>query len=124
MTNEFNLNKKYNWELAHKLIPTVYKAKLTQSAASDPVPTVFENNLNASISWTRINTGEYIGTLVGGVFVAANTYILVQTGYNSNPYFAFAEVDNNGAIHLLFEDATANPDDIAGEAFIEIQVFK
>jgi hypothetical protein len=53
---EFNLLKKFNWELASQPIEVkpykVYSALLTQSGVADPVATVFENTIG-EITWTR-----------------------------------------------------------------------
>jgi len=53
---EFNLPKKFNWELASQPIEVkpykVYSALLTQSGVADPVANVFENTIG-EITWTR-----------------------------------------------------------------------
>lgn len=47
------------------IIPKKYTAILTQTGTSDPTATVFENTLGGNVVWTRTNTGQYSGTLVG-----------------------------------------------------------
>jgi hypothetical protein len=65
---EFNLLKKFNWELASKPIEVkpykVYTALLRQDGVSAPVPTILENTLG-NIVWSYTNVGTYKGTLTG-----------------------------------------------------------
>lgn len=43
----------------------VYAAMITQTASNDPEVTVLQNMLDDEISWVRLDTGYYYGTLVG-----------------------------------------------------------
>jgi len=40
-----------------------YMATLTQGGSTAPIASVGYNNLGGSIVWTRVNSGEYLGTL-------------------------------------------------------------
>jgi hypothetical protein len=129
--NEFNLNKKYNWELAHEPIVKTYKAILSQIGTSAPVPTVLVNTLgeNITINWTRTGTGDYVGTLSAGEFDPAKTYIQIEAGYYSQTYFIFAGVNPSvtSTIVVQSEDAAAANIDLglltAGTAFIEVNLY-
>lgn len=126
MMNEFNLNKKYNWETAHNPIVKTYKAILTQSGTNAPVPTVLVNTLGEgiTINWTYSGVGSYIGTLTKGEFDITKTYVQAEVGYFSNPYFIFAGVDPSAlsTIKVDTEDSSAAADEIAGTAYIEITI--
>jgi hypothetical protein len=129
--NEFNLNKKYNWELAHEPIVKTYKAILSQVGTSAPVPTVLVNTLgeNLTINWTRTGTGAYVGTLSSGEFDPAKTYITIQAGYYAQTYFIFAGVNPSATSTIVVEseDAAAANIDLglltAGTAFIEVNLY-
>jgi len=129
--NEFNLNKKYNWETAHEPIVKTYKAILSQVGTSDPVPTVLVNTLgeNLTINWTRTGAGDYVGTLSAGEFDPAKTYIQIEAGYYSQTYFIFAGVNPaaTNTIVVASEDIAAAGIDLglltAGTAFIEVNLY-
>lgn len=54
----------------------VYFAMLTQTSTGAPVPTVLENTLDAGISFTRSNEGEYGITSPAGAFSTNKTQVL------------------------------------------------
>jgi hypothetical protein len=125
--NEFNLNKKYNWELAHEPIVKTYKAILTQTGTSAPVPTVLVNTLGEGITidWTYTGVGAYVGTLNKGEFDISKTYVQIQPGYYAASYFIFAGVNPllTSTITVESEDAAAANINIAGNAFVEINLY-
>lgn len=41
----------------------VYTALLTQTSTNAPVATVLQNTLGGTITWTRVDTGRYRGTI-------------------------------------------------------------
>lgn len=60
----------------------VYKAFVTQAGLDAPVATILVNTVGA-ITWSRADSGEYLATL-NGAFLSFKTFVLVQTGDNSN----------------------------------------
>jgi len=58
----------------------VYSALLTQTGTAAPVATVLENNLGATIVWTRDAGGEYAATASSAVFTENKTALLVGNG--------------------------------------------
>ena len=56
----------------------VYSALLTQVGTSDPTATVLQNNTSGTIAWTRVVSGQYIGTLTGDTFTANKTLVLMN----------------------------------------------
>jgi hypothetical protein len=125
--NEFNLNKKYNWELAHQPIVKTYKAILTQTGTSAPVANVLVNTLGEGISidWTYTGVGLYVATLTKGEFDITNTYVQIQPDYYAASYFTFAGVNPSllSTITVESENASAVNVNIAGNAFIEINIY-
>jgi len=107
-----------------------YIAILDQSGTNDPTVIVLLNELQGTIVWTRVNTGEYQGTLIHAfpngktqVFLG-NSWAAGQTvnyplfgGYRStsNIINVSTSVDNSGTISLS--------DDILVQTAIEIRVF-
>ena len=126
MMNEFNLNKKYNWETAHNPIVKTYKAILTQSGTNAPVPTVLVNTLGEGITidWTYSAVGSYVGTLTKGEFDITKTYVQIEAGYYAASYFIFAGVNpaSLSTITVESEDAAAANINIAGTAYVEITI--
>src|SRR5690606_16353099 len=53
--------------------PKRYVALVSQSGGSDPVATVLENTLGATITWTRVSAGVYNATASSAVFTANKT---------------------------------------------------
>ena len=53
----------------------VYTALISQTGTSAPVATVLENTLGGTVVWSRVNIGEYRGTLTGA-FTASKTVVL------------------------------------------------
>ena len=84
---EFNLLKKFNWELASKPIEVkhykVYTALLNQTGVAAPVPTILENTLG-NIVWSYSSAGNYLATLAGA-FTSQKTFFYVssQASYNT-----------------------------------------
>jgi hypothetical protein len=72
---EFNLTRYITDLIADSpsgLTYKVYTALLTQTGETAPVPTILENTLGGTVTWTRDSIGNYIGTL-NGAFTAGKT---------------------------------------------------
>jgi len=120
---EYNLPKDYNWELASKRTPILYRALLTQTGTGDPVATVFMNTLKTNLIWTRTGAGVYKATLETGTFNVDGTFILSQPGSSVKNVAAVHAADPTYIDLKTFALASAVPTDIVGQAFIEIQVY-
>ena len=57
--NEFNLQKKYNWETAHNPLVKKYVADLYQTGVTAPVATELFNNTDTAFTFDYINPGVY-----------------------------------------------------------------
>lgn len=57
--NEFNLNKEYNWETAHKPLVKKYVADLFQSGTNAPVVTELFNDTGLYFQYEYVATGVY-----------------------------------------------------------------
>lgn len=58
--NEFNLNKKYNWETAHNPLVKKYVADLYQTGTTAPVATELFNNTDTAFTFDYVSVGTYI----------------------------------------------------------------
>lgn len=82
----------------------VYSALLSQTGTNAPVATVLENTLGGDVVWTRINPGQYLGTLI-------NTFFEFKTiGYCIATYgvAVAARRSDDDAIILMTSTITAN----------------
>jgi len=83
---EFNLLKKFNWELASKPIEVkpykVYTALLRQDGVSAPVANILENTIG-NIVWSYTNVGTYKGTLTGAFLADKYFAPMPLSGYDS-----------------------------------------
>lgn len=84
---EFNLLKKFNWELASKPIEVkpykVYTALLKQTGVAAPVPTILENTLG-NIVWSYNGVGTYRGTLTGAFLYDKYFAPMPSSSYDSD----------------------------------------
>lgn len=69
----------------------VYKAILTQATTSAPTALVLENTLDTLITWTRSDTGQYVGTLTGA-FTANKTFSHNLAAKTMTPVFTTAGI--------------------------------
>lgn len=101
---EFNLLKKFNWELASKPIEVkpykVYTALLTQDLYDAPVATVLENTLGDTIVWTRDSVGFYTATS-SNLFVLNKTICFTTFGnFEADPQAASASYTTGSTVTL------------------------
>jgi hypothetical protein len=108
----------------------VYTALLTQTAGdipTNPIVTVLENTIG-NIIWTRVNAGQYVGTL-SGAFVSAKTALFIQKSVglakNSFPYpkDLWIEYTNTNTITIYTTDDTFLIDGVLNNTTIEIRVY-
>lgn len=82
---------------------TSYVALLNQTGTDAPVATVLYNDLSASITWTRVGAGDYLGTLTGAfpqnkTFMIAGGTVSIPFGgsINSHTYLFWNDVNSIG----------------------------
>lgn len=92
------LKKIFNWQTASEKIPyKVYTALLTQTGTDAPVATVLQNTLGKPVVWTRIGSGNYVGS-------SAGSFPVDKTVCPQFPCFAF---ENNATFTPI--SANGNP---------------
>jgi hypothetical protein len=114
-------------ELPVSLPYKVYTATLTQRGTENPVANVFENTLTGVLQWTRLNTGDYLATLIGQ-FESDNVVIMPVAG---RTMVGSHSIRNEGrrydydSIEFFSYDLSTNqlcPDGFNGQ-FVEIRVY-
>lgn len=133
--NEFNLPKKFNWELASQPIVKKYVADLYQSGFNEPVATELVNNTEVTFTYLYFAPGTYgvisnkpLFTNLPGQKVQATitnaTFISDVTGPSGQSITIFPVFDN--AMIILTSDLTAEVNDILGnntQNAIEITIY-
>lgn len=107
----------------------VYTALLSQTGTDDPIVTIMQNTLGTNVTWTRTNTGVYLGTCTGQL-IANKTVIFTQanTSLIGLIYPSLNNLPDDVTIETGFYDNT-NPsfplysDDILANTFVEIRVY-
>lgn len=102
----------------------MYLALLTQSGTDAPVATVLVNTLGGTLVWSRVNAGNYEGTL-SGVFLETKTVILTPSIFNfldsNSAGYGLARSTNNVVV-LASYDGGSGADDILVNAPVQILV--
>ncbi len=103
----------------------VYRALLTQTSTAAPVATVLENSLGGMVVWTRTDTGDYLGTLVGA-FTASKTFVhgyhFVQTSSGLTGLSSIVRTGTN-TIQVLSTDEGNQSDGMLQSSPVEILVY-
>jgi hypothetical protein len=139
--NEFNLNKKYNWETAHNPLVKKYVADLYQTGTTAPVATELFNNTDTAFTFDYVSVGTYIVTANKPIFsgctmgcppgqkvqvtLTNSTFISDVAGPTGYSLIAFP-VSDNTIIILSSDLAGAGVDAILGtqqQNAIEITVY-
>ena len=97
----------------------VYVALLTQSATSAPVATVLENTLSGPIVWTRLDVGEYQGTLASAFDDTKTT--IITSGKSDGSIEGYVTGANTINVDTYLE--TFAEDDLLTRTAIEIRVY-
>lgn len=106
----------------------VYTALLSQNGSSDPTPIVLENTLSGNISWTRLSTGSYKGTLTGefpdsdkvGIFVNQAGFIPLGGG---DSVYTYMYVNDSDSVVLDTLVSSNYQDGMLNKTTIEIRVY-
>ena len=124
MMNEFNLNKKYNWETAHNPIVKKYVADLYQDGtATAPIATELFNNTGLYFTYDYVAPGVYVVICNKDIFtspyaqkyqvsISNGTYVddaTAPTGYSIIAGPGFTNI-----IFITSSDLTAPADGIIG----------
>ena len=103
----------------------VYTALISQSGTDDPTIIVLENTIGA-IEWTRVEVGEYYGTLTGA-FTTDKTCGFMGNSVASQDWFAWmnnGNTDINTVNIQTFDTRTYGQiDGVLYKTFIEIRVY-
>jgi hypothetical protein len=97
-----------------------YEALLTQTGTGNPTVVVNENSLG-TIVWTRVNVGQYRGTLVSA-FTADKTHAFIQSG--SEDFITFISRSKANIVDVYTTDKTLTKSDgILSSTPVRIKVY-
>lgn len=121
--NEFNLNKKYNWETAHNPLVKKYVADLYQTGTDAPVATELFNNTELYFEYVYIDPGVYAVIVSEDIFTGisgqkyqasiSNATYVEDVSAPIGQSITIFPVFNNVLI-ILTSDLTAEADGILG----------
>lgn len=104
--------------------PFKYVALLTQSGTNAPTATVLENTLGGTVVWTRVGTGDYVGTLSGAFPNSLKTVIFgtlgSSGGFGQSLGASYMSVNS---VNLRTSNSGGNTDGALLSAQIEIRVY-
>ena len=102
-------------------VEQTYVALLTQSGTDAPTASVLADNIGA-ITWTRTNTGQYLGTPISP-FDALNTFVII--GNVEHDYLASAYVNSDGniVVHTTKTQNHAHTDSQLLNSPIEVRIY-
>lgn len=109
-------------------VPKVYRALLTQSSTDAPTATVLENTLGGTVVWTRIDAGQYVGTLAGAFSITHPVNWLqicvVQEVSEAKKYVRLETISVNAVSLTTGEPDNGLTDDVLTDPqYIEILVY-
>jgi len=102
-------------------VAQTYVALLTQSGTDAPTAVLLADNIGG-ITWTRTNTGQYLGTPVTP-FDALNTFVII--GNVEHDYLASAYVNSDGniVVHTTKTQNHAHTDSQLRNSPIEVRIY-
>lgn len=107
----------------------VYVARLSQSGSTaNPDADILENTLGATITWTRQDTGIYIGTSSVAMFDPQTTMLFMNNagfaGYTYPTYRAGGYQSANEIFIICVKtDSVATHVDPLGPVYVELRVY-
>lgn len=106
----------------------VYTALLSQNGGSNPNPIVLENTLSGPISWSRLSTGSYKGTLTGEFPDSDKVAIFVnQAGFiplgGGDSVYTYMYVNDSDSVVLDTLVSSNYQDGMLNKTTIEIRVY-
>ena len=99
----------------------VYTALLSQSNTDAPVAIVLENTIG-NIVWTRLNTGQYLGTLTGA-FTLDKTICFTGGNTNNANIHHTTQRNNDSSVVVETYNSGAKADYLLAKTSIEIRVY-
>jgi hypothetical protein len=96
----------------------VYKAAITQSGTANPTANILDNSIG-DVVWTRVETGNYIGTL-SGAFPPSSTLAIISAYENKG--LSIAAKTNLIQIYT-YNDSGAAADGVLQGVSILIEVY-
>ena len=103
----------------------VYSVLVTQVATDDPTVDELKNTTNATMTWTRINPGQYRCNASSAIFTTNKTQVFVNVGTAPNGPGSFIEWNNtNSYVEINIYDITGiASDDLIDHGSFEIRIY-
>tara|TARA_R100001509_G_C4778587_1_gene185568 strand:+ start:55 stop:498 length:444 start_codon:yes stop_codon:yes gene_type:complete len=98
---------------------TVYTALLTQTGNNAPSATILKNNTNATLTWSRVASGDYNVTASSNLFTNNKTLVFVNAGSHSNTHNVYWERVSDTVVKIK----THNTDDDLTNASFEVRIY-
>ena len=98
---------------------TVYTALLTQTGNNAPSATILKNNTNATLTWSRVGSGDYNVTASSNLFTNNKTLVFVNAGSHSNTHNVYWERVSDTVVKIK----THNTDDDLTNASFEVRIY-
>lgn len=97
-----------------------YIAVLTQTGQNAPLATVLENSLGAPLVWTRAQTGQYLGTLIGAFPPSKTTALCGDAQGGEAATLTSLELPANSSDYVLLKtyDVTAESGIVPADGLI------
>lgn len=101
----------------------VYTVLLDQSGTDDPKEEIMENTTGASMSWTRVDAGEYLCTASPSVFTNKKTMVFFTPGSETSPrLFSFISETEDTVKIRIWNVLEAQTDGLT-RASVEIRIY-
>lgn len=109
------------------VLPKTYRALLTQAGTAAPTAVVLQNELSATIVWTRTGVGVYIGTLAAA-FTASKTLVRAAMSNNAagaavTQGYSFVRTSADVVTLTTFDGVSAVADALLTSVPVEILVY-
>lgn len=101
----------------------VYTALLDQAGTSDPTVELMENTTGASMSWTRVDAGEYVCTASSSVFTNKKTMVFFTPGSEYKPRLFSCISETEDTVKIRVWNVLENQIDALTRASVEIRVY-
>jgi len=98
---------------------TAYTALLTQTGNNAPSATILKNNTNATLTWSRVDKGDYNVTASSNLFTNNKTLVFVNAGSHSNTHNVYWERVSDTVVKIK----THNSDDDLTNASFEVRIY-
>jgi len=108
-----------------QVVPTVvgirvYTAILNQTGTAAPVATVLNNTLGKTISWQRVTTGQYLGTLSSGVIDPNVSATFIGS---ANTTGKIIRAQGNGGLIITATNLSGTSEDGISNVAVELRIY-